>query len=180
MFTSPLFQIKLYLLSTVLPSGFQSSRELWNPLSKAVPGKFHRSGRHGKCNCLQDRANSHRSLAWQIALIFNTDNLWHSCTLRPEHNAQHFADNNFRFNLLNENCCILFNFQWSLFSRVELTISHHWYRYWPDAEQMTSHYLNQWWIDLLPYKRVTRPQWINSWSAKLSFKIKAVFLNYIT
>ena len=29
-------------------------RELWNPLSKAVPGQFHGSGRHSKCNCLQD------------------------------------------------------------------------------------------------------------------------------
>ena len=47
-------------------------QELWNPLSKAVPGKFHGSGGHSKRNCLQDRANFHRSRAWQIVLIINT------------------------------------------------------------------------------------------------------------
>ena len=50
-FHTPLVQIKLHLLSTVLLSGFQSSPELWNPLSKAVLGKFHGSGGHSKCNC---------------------------------------------------------------------------------------------------------------------------------
>ena len=73
--TGPLFQIKLHVLS-ILTQGFQSSRDLWNPLSKAVPGKFHGFGRLSKYNCLQqDRANFHRSLAWQIVLVFNTCNL---------------------------------------------------------------------------------------------------------
>ena len=36
------------------------------------PGKFHRSGGHSKCNCLQDPANFHRSQAWKIVLIFST------------------------------------------------------------------------------------------------------------
>ena len=49
---------------------FKAPQELWNPLSKAVPGKFHGSGGHSKCNCLQDRANFHRSQAWQIVRIF--------------------------------------------------------------------------------------------------------------
>ena len=39
--------------------GFESSRELWNPLSKAVPGKFRGSCGHNKHSCLQDRANFH-------------------------------------------------------------------------------------------------------------------------
>ena len=43
MFTDPLFQLKLHLTSTVLLSGFEISRELSNPLSKAVPTKFHGS-----------------------------------------------------------------------------------------------------------------------------------------
>ena len=42
--------------SAVLLSGFQTHRELWNPLSKEVPGKFHGFDRHNKRNCLQDRA----------------------------------------------------------------------------------------------------------------------------
>ena len=45
---------------------------LRNPLSVAVPGKLHGSGGHSKSNCLQDRANFHRSRAWQIVIIFNT------------------------------------------------------------------------------------------------------------
>ena len=51
---------------------FKAPREFWNPLSKAVPNKFHRFGRHSECNCLQDQANFNRSRAWQIVLIFNT------------------------------------------------------------------------------------------------------------
>ena len=51
---------------------FKALQELWNPLSKAVPCKFHGYVRHSKCNCLQGRANCHRSRAWQIVLIFNT------------------------------------------------------------------------------------------------------------
>ena len=37
-------------------------------------------------------------------------------------------------------------FHWSLFLRVQLTISHHWFRWWLSAGQATSHYLNQWWF----------------------------------
>ena len=40
-----------------------------NSLSKAVPGEFHGSGRHSKCNCLPDRANFHKSQAWQIVMF---------------------------------------------------------------------------------------------------------------
>ena len=50
---------------------FKAHRELWNLLSKAVPGKLHVSCGHSKRNCLQDRANFHRFLAWQIVLISN-------------------------------------------------------------------------------------------------------------
>ena len=37
-------------------------------------------------------------------------------------------------------------FHWSLFLRFQLTIFQHWFRWWLDADQATSHYLNQWWI----------------------------------
>ena len=42
-------------------------------------------------------------------------------------------------------------FHWSLFPRVQLTISQHWFRLWLDAVQATSNYLNQWW---LVYRRI--------------------------
>ena len=50
---------------------FKAPQELWNPLSKAVPGKFHGSGKQSKCNCLHDQTNFHQPRAWQNGLIFN-------------------------------------------------------------------------------------------------------------
>ena len=38
-------------------------------------------------------------------------------------------------------------FHWSLFLGVQLTISQHWFRKWLGADQATSHYLDQWWLD---------------------------------
>ena len=68
--------MKLYLLSTVLLSGFKAFGKLWNPLSKAVPGNFQGSDGHSKHNCLQDRADFHMFEAWEIVLIFNTGISW--------------------------------------------------------------------------------------------------------
>ena len=45
-------------------------------MSKAVPGKFHGSAGHSKCNCLQGRAHFHRSWAWQIVLILTLQWSW--------------------------------------------------------------------------------------------------------
>ena len=59
-----------YLLSYSMD--FKAPQELWNPLSKAVPGEFHGSGRHDQCDCLLDQANFHRSQAWEVVLIFTT------------------------------------------------------------------------------------------------------------
>ena len=38
-------------------------------------------------------------------------------------------------------------FHWSLFIRVQFTIVQHWFRWWLGADQATSHYLNQWFLD---------------------------------
>ena len=38
-------------------------------------------------------------------------------------------------------------FHWSLFIRVQLTIFQHWFRWWLGADQATSHYLKQRWLD---------------------------------
>ena len=40
---------------------------------------------------------------------------------------------------------------WSLFIRIQLTIFQYWFRWWLGADQATSHYLNQWWLD---YRRI--------------------------
>ena len=44
-----------------------------------------------------------------------------------------------------------FRFHWKLFLWVQLTIFQHWFRQWLGADQATSHYLNQWWLD---YRRI--------------------------
>ena len=41
----------------------------------------------------------------------------------------------------------LLKFNWSLFLSIQLTIFSHWFRLWLGADQTTSHYLNQWWLD---------------------------------
>ena len=58
---------KLYSLGT-------DPQELWNPPSKAVPGKFPSSGEPSKQNCLQNRANFHRPRVWQIVLASSVKN----------------------------------------------------------------------------------------------------------
>ena len=51
-------------------------------------------------------------------------------------------------------------FHWSLFLRFQLTINHHWFRLWHGADQATSNYLNQWWLD---YPHIyARPEWVNN------------------
>ena len=52
-------------------------------------------------------------------------------------------------------------FHWILFLRVQFIIISHWFRWWLGAEQATSHYLNQWWPNLLTHICVSRPQWVN-------------------
>ena len=52
-------------------------------------------------------------------------------------------------------------FGWNLFLRFELTTFQHLFRWWLGADQVTSHYLNQWWSSLLTHICVTLPQWVN-------------------
>ena len=41
----------------------------------------------------------------------------------------------------------LLKFHRSLFLRVQLTIFQHWFMQWLGTDQVTSHYMNQWWLD---------------------------------
>ena len=49
-------------------------------------------------------------------------------TLRQRQNGRHFADAIFKCFFLNENAWIPIKFHWSLFPRVQLAISQHWFR----------------------------------------------------
>ena len=46
----------------------------------------------------------------------------------PGQNGRHFADDIFKCTFMNENFVFWFEFHWSLFLRVQLTISQHWFR----------------------------------------------------
>ena len=85
--------------------------------------------------------------------VFNT--LW------PRQYGRHFAEDICNCILLNENCW--FEFHWNLFSRVELVIIQHWFRWWLGTKQVASHYLKQWWPSLLTHISVIYCQVRMSW-----------------
>ena len=63
---------------------FTAPRELWNPLGKVVPGKFHGSGGQSKHNCLHDFCDENKNLLLKICVFYlpNTSGLhchWHNC-----------------------------------------------------------------------------------------------------
>ena len=58
----------------------------------------------------------------------------------------------------------LSKFHRSLFLRNQLTIFQHWFRQWLGAGQVTSHYLNQCWPNLLTHICDTRGKWISTLS----------------
>ena len=62
-------------------------------------------------------------------------------------------------------------FRWSLFLRVQLTVLQHWFRLWLGADQATSHYLNQWWLD---YRRIYPSLGLNEliWKLRLFIDTK--------
>ena len=49
-------------------------------------------------------------------------------TLRPRQNGRHFADDIFKCTFLNENARISIKISLNFFLRVQLTVSHHWFR----------------------------------------------------
>ena len=104
--------------------------------------------------------------SWCIHFTF----IWLN-TLRTRQDGQHVADNIFKCILLNENCCIWFD--WNMFARVELTIIYHWFCYWLVAEKTTIHYLNQWWHSLLMHICVSRTQWVNTLNPEPNYFILA-------
>ena len=60
-----------------------------------------------------------------------------------------------------------------MFLRVQLTIVHHWFRWWLGADQATSHYLNQWWLD---YWRIYASPGLNELSARDRYVLKISFI----
>ena len=71
----------------------------------------------------------------------------HVSTLRPRQNGRHFADDTFKHIFVMKMLQFRLKFHWSLFIRIQLTIFQHWFSWWLGADQATSHYLKQWWLD---------------------------------
>ena len=114
---------------------FKAPLELWNPLSKAVCDKFHRSGGHGKCNCLPDRNNFHRSRAWQvIVLIFDTA----LCQIHIQVNMQYCG------NILSYLGSVMSYYTFTIHSRV---IQEKVY-IWNDIDVFTQNYKNTFWYKI--------------------------------
>ena len=67
-----LFLTLILTLNPGNPRGVNSKRSSGALKSTEYLVNFMGLGRHSKCNCLQDRANFHKSRAWQIVPILNT------------------------------------------------------------------------------------------------------------
>ena len=64
-------------------------------------------------------------------------------------------------------------FHWSLLLSVQLTIFQHWFRKWLGADQATSHYLNQWWLD---YRRIYASFGLNELRIDMDMDVGATYL----
>ena len=60
-----------------------------------------------------------------------------------------------------------FEFQWSLFLRIQLITFQHWFRKWLGTDQATSHYLNQCWPSSLTHICGTSGGWGGGGGVKL-------------
>ena len=66
--------------------------------------------------------------------------------IEAETNGRYSADDIFKCIFWMKMFEFRLKYHWSLFLRFQWTIFHHWFRYWLDAVQAPSHYLNQWWL----------------------------------
>ena len=89
-------------------------------------------------------------------------------TLRPRQNGRHFQmtfSNAISWMKIDE---FRLRFHWSLFQRFQLTIFQHWFGQWLGAVQVTSHYLNQWW---LIYRRIYVSLGLNELMKMFEFRL---------
>ena len=70
-------------------------------------------------------------------------------------------------------------FLWSLFLSVDWTISQHRFRWWLGAKQVTSHYLNQCWLNYIMRYVVTRPQWVKTHKYHWNWLICRIYVAFI-
>ena len=173
MFTGSLFPIKLYLLSSVLLGGFQSSLKKWN----CGCGKIHIEGilsLYFIDKILStDILASHvaRASAADMMIAFLAQNIplslscsWRVNTLRPRPNCHHFTDAIFKCIFSNENVWISHKISVKVVPRVQINniptsvqimAWHH-----PDSELSSEPMM----VSLPMHICVTRPQWVDNYS----------------
>ena len=85
---------------------------------------------------------------WRHSNGFTSLNQWkNSMTHRDRHKMTANSQTTFSNAFANENVRIRWRSRWSLFLMFQLTIFQYWFGEWLGADQATSHYLNQWWLD---------------------------------
>ena len=112
--------------------------------------------------------NSKKHFLWDLLLnkiqwkrYYNTRHP-HFNTLRPRQLdaiSQTTFSNTFSWMKMFE---FRLKFHWILFPMVQLIIFQYWFRWWLGADQATSHYLNQWWLD---YRRIYASLGLNELTA---------------
>ena len=126
-------------------------------LCTCVLSYFHFNGlsSHGGTGILNNAFTFTEWLEVKFIISYRSRRVWvvwcFINTLRPKQNGCQLPDdipNAFSWMKIYK---FRLRFHWSLFPRVQLTITHHWFRYWLGAGQATSHYLDQW---LLVYWRI--------------------------
>ena len=78
----------------------------------------------------------------------------------PGQNGRHFADDISKWIFLNDNLVSWYEFRRSLFLRVQLTITEHWFKLRCGAWYATIHYLNQCWFNSSTHRCGTRGRWV--------------------
>ena len=79
----------------------------------------------------------------------------------PEQNCFHLTYDIFRCIFVKETFSILIKISLSLMLGVQLTIIHHWFRWWLGTKKATSHYLKQPWPNTLTQICGTRGRWLH-------------------
>ena len=74
-----------------------------------------------------------------VAIVINT--------LRPRLNGRYIADDIFKCIFLNKNVWIPIKISLKFVPHGPINNIQHWLRKWLAADQATSHYLDQWWLD---------------------------------
>ena len=82
---------------------------------------------------------------------------------------QSFCRQHFEMHFHHRNICIFIQISLNLFLWIQIITNWHWFRQWLGTEQVTSHYMNQWWLNSLTHTCLPRPHCVNNTMNTISF-----------